>query len=93
MSIHVVPQKTTERSSLLTFMVIAEKDSSTSFFQISSSIDQSLIANYGNQVDPHVCTLLSFWNYLVILQNFASGETRFAGPFFGGGLGRESFQL
>lgn len=49
MSIHAIPQKSTERSGLLTFMVIAEKDNSTSFSQISSSIDQSLIAKNGNQ--------------------------------------------
>ncbi|KAL3506430.1 hypothetical protein ACH5RR_031812 [Cinchona calisaya] len=47
MSIHAIPQKSTERSSLLTFMVIAEKDNSTSFSLISSSHD--LIAKNGNQ--------------------------------------------
>ena len=57
MSIYAIPQKSTDRSSLLTFMVIAEKDNLTSFSQISSSIDQSLIAKNGNQVEACVCYL------------------------------------
>ncbi|CAI9117653.1 OLC1v1019094C3 [Oldenlandia corymbosa var. corymbosa] len=48
--LHVIPPKSTAKPSLLTFMVIAEKDDSSSFSQISSSIDLPSFAKNGNQV-------------------------------------------
>lgn len=50
MSLHVIPQKSSEKSSLLTYMVIAEKDNSVSFSLISSSIEQSSFGRNESQV-------------------------------------------
>lgn len=49
MSLHAIRQKSFEKSSLLTYMVIAEKDNSVSFSHISSSIEQSSFGRNGNQ--------------------------------------------
>ncbi|XP_058180960.1 uncharacterized protein LOC131299431 isoform X2 [Rhododendron vialii] len=49
MSVHVIPQKRTDKPNLHTFMVIAEKQKSLVLLQISSAINQSSLDCLGNQ--------------------------------------------
>ncbi|KAG9160071.1 hypothetical protein Leryth_005802 [Lithospermum erythrorhizon] len=49
MSIHAIPQKTSNGSSLQTLMVIAEKDNSAMLCPISSSMLQSFVDSNGSQ--------------------------------------------
>ncbi|RVW83011.1 Methyltransferase-like protein 13 [Vitis vinifera] len=49
MSIHVVSQKPSNKPSLLTFMVVAEKESSTVLHQITTSFARSSLDLNGNQ--------------------------------------------
>ena len=51
MSIHVVSQKPSNKPSLLTFMVVAEKESSTVLHQITTSFARSSLDLNGNQVE------------------------------------------
>ncbi|GFY81620.1 S-adenosyl-L-methionine-dependent methyltransferases superfamily protein [Actinidia rufa] len=50
MSLHVIPQKPSDKPNLHTFMVIAEKEKSAVLQQISSAIIPSSLDCYGNQV-------------------------------------------
>ncbi|KAE9450713.1 hypothetical protein C3L33_17386, partial [Rhododendron williamsianum] len=49
MSVHVIPQKQSDKPNLHTFMVIAEKQKSRVLLQISSAINQSSLDCLGNQ--------------------------------------------
>ncbi|KAH7833760.1 hypothetical protein Vadar_009400 [Vaccinium darrowii] len=49
MSVHVIPQKQSDKPNLHTFMVIAEKQTSSVLLQISSAINQSSLVCLGNQ--------------------------------------------
>lgn len=50
MSVHVIPQKQSDKPNLHTFMVIAEKQTSSVLLQISSAINQSSLVCLGNQI-------------------------------------------
>lgn len=54
MSVHAIAQKPSDKSSLQTFIVMAEKDDSSMLCQIVSYFDQSSIHSPGNQVNPVV---------------------------------------
>lgn len=58
MSVHVIPQKQSDKPNLHTFMVIAEKQKSRVLLQISSAINQSSLDCLGNQVVELLSTFL-----------------------------------
>lgn len=49
-SVHVIPQKSSSKPSLQTFMVVAEKENSSALHQIISLFDHSSLGCNGSQV-------------------------------------------
>ena len=64
MSIHVISQKLSNKPSLLTFMVVAEKESSTVLHQITTSFSRSSLNLNGNQVEKllSITVFLKKWS-------------------------------
>ncbi|XP_022146935.1 methyltransferase-like protein 13 [Momordica charantia] len=70
MSIHVIPQKPPSKPNFQTFMVVVEKNESTTWHQIESSLNFSLLDSRGNQTRELVQTLE---NENRIRQEYSSG--------------------
>lgn len=59
MSIHVIPPKPPSKPSFRTFMVVVEKDESTAWHQIESSLNFSSLDSRGDQVKNCLMLFLS----------------------------------
>lgn len=70
MSIHVIPPKPPSKPNFRTFMVVVEKDESTTWHQIESSLNFSLLDSRGNQTRELVQTLE---NENRVRQKYSSG--------------------
>lgn len=72
MSIHVIPPKPPSKPNFRTFMVVVEKDESTTWHQIESSLNFSLLDSRGNQVKNCILFFLSHELVLEISNSLTS---------------------